>query len=119
MRLTTVFTQRAPLHTVLTARGARLDVTPGAALVSVTQVTTGLTGAPGSGVPGATGDRHHTHDQGTAAAEWLIAHGLGKCPAVTVVDSAGDQVEGDVDYIDLNTLTVFFSAPFAGRAYLN
>lgn len=100
------------------ATSVALQASPLAA-ITVTQVTTGLTGRSGAGVPGATGDLHHTHTQGTAAAEWLITHGLGKYPSVTVVDSAGDQVEGDVNQIDENTLRLSFSAPFAGRAYLN
>ena len=71
------------------------------------------------GPPGASSDLTHTHQQSTAADEWLVNHGLGKYPSVTVVDSAGDQVEGDVAYIDSNSLRISFSAAFAGRAYLN
>lgn len=48
-----------------------------------------------------------------------VAHNLGKYPAVTVFDSAGDQVEGDVDYTDLDNLTVTFSAPFSGEVTCN
>lgn len=48
-----------------------------------------------------------------------VAHNLGKYPAVTVFDSAGDQCEGDPDYLDLNNLTVTFSAPFSGTVTCN
>lgn len=61
----------------------------------------------------------YIHRQQTAAAVWTITHNLGRFPSVTVVDSADTQVVGDVDYIDENTLTVSFVAPFSGSAYLN
>lgn len=65
------------------------------------------------------GDLHFTFGQTVAAAEWIIYHGLGKHPAVTIVDSAGDEVEGDVTYVDANTVRLRFSAAFTGKAYLN
>lgn len=61
----------------------------------------------------------YSHDQAIAAATWNISHNLNKYPSVTITDSAGDQVEGEVHYNGLNSLTVSFSAPFAGKAYLN
>jgi|HubBroStandDraft_6_1064221.scaffolds.fasta_scaffold102499_3 hypothetical protein len=48
-----------------------------------------------------------------------VAHGLGKYPAVTVLDSAGDQVEGDVVFTDFNNLIISFSAPFSGTITCN
>ena len=57
--------------------------------------------------------------QGTAATTWTINHPLPFPPNVTVVDSTGTQVEGDVVYIDADTLTVGFSAAFSGIAYLS
>jgi hypothetical protein len=57
--------------------------------------------------------------QGTPSATWTIAHALGKFPSVFVLDSALDSVEGVVAFVDTNSLTVTFSAPFAGTAYLN
>jgi hypothetical protein len=50
---------------------------------------------------------------------WTIAHNLGRFPSVTVVDSTEREVEGDVHYLDGNTIAVSFSAPFSGVAYLN
>lgn len=84
---------------------------------------TGLTGATGAqgpkGDPGIDGDKHYAHDQTQAEAQWVIEHNLSKYPSVTITDSAGDQVEGEVRYNGLNSLTLSFSAPFSGRAYLN
>ena len=44
---------------------------------------------------------------------------LGKFPSVSVVDSANDEVIGEVTYIDTNSLTIKFTAAFSGKAYLN
>ena len=72
------------------------------------------------GVQGPRGlDLSYEHTQGVAASLWVVAHGLGKRPSVTVVDSAGDQVEGSVTYLNLNNLRIEFSAPFSGEAFLN
>lgn len=72
------------------------------------------------GLPGALGtDLNYTHTQTVASSEWEIAHNLGKCPSVTIVDSSNDKVWGDVKYIDENRLVIKFSAPFGGTAYLN
>lgn len=72
------------------------------------------------GAPGPAGlDKHYAHDQMTASDVWLIAHNLGKYPAVSVVDSAGSSVEGLVEYSNTNQLTVTFSAAFSGKAYCN
>lgn len=65
------------------------------------------------------GADHYVHVQDVAAATWNVQHNLGKHPAVSVVDSAGTEVNGDVVHIDAGSLTLNFSAPFSGRAYLN
>lgn len=62
----------------------------------------------------------YTHVQSTPAAEWTVNHALGFYPGgVTVIDSAGTTVEGDIAYIDPSTLTLTFAAAFAGTAYLS
>ncbi len=57
--------------------------------------------------------------QTTATPVWTIVHNLGRFPSVIVVDAEGDQVEADVNYVDISTVRVTFSIPFAGSAYLN
>ena len=71
------------------------------------------------GVAGIDGDKHYTHVQGVASAEWTIQHPLIKFPSITTVDSAGNVVVGEEQMIDLNTVKIIFSAPFSGKAYLN
>lgn len=64
---------------------------------------------------------HHTVNftQDTPATDWVINHGLGRHPSVSVVDTAGSVVFGDVNYLSDNTIVVSFSSATAGKAYLN
>lgn len=71
------------------------------------------------GLPGKDGDKHYTHSQNVASATWNINHGLNKFPSVTVVDSGGSVVEGDVKFINNSNVEVIFSASFSGKAYCN
>lgn len=64
-------------------------------------------------------DLNYIHRQDVAADTWTITHNLGKCPSVTIVTSAGEQVIADVQYLNLNVVELKFSGAFAGVAYLN
>lgn len=48
-----------------------------------------------------------------------VTHNLNKYPAVQIIDSAGDQVEGNVSHDSLNELTVTFSSSFTGTIFCN
>lgn len=75
-------------------------------------------GAQGSpGVPG--GGFNLLHNQEVASDHWVINHNLGAQPNITVVDSAGSVVEGDVSYPDVNTVVLDFIGAFSGQAYLS
>jgi hypothetical protein len=109
-------------------RGVKAHL-PASALAGELIVTTDtheLYVGAGVGVPmvkladGAAGqDVFFVFAQNVASAVWHVHHNLGKYPAVTVVDSSGHTVVGDVRYVSLNELRVWFSAPFAGNVYLN
>jgi hypothetical protein len=62
---------------------------------------------------------HYVHDQQTASASWTVTHNMNKFPAVSIVDTANDEVIGQVTYNTLNQLTITFTAAFSGKAYLN
>jgi len=59
------------------------------------------------------------HDQQVPATTWVITHNMGRQPSVSIVDSGGNLVIGDVQYDSVNQVTVTFSAAFGGKAYLN
>lgn len=83
----------------------------------------------GQGPTGATGDQGdtgpmfagHTHRQQIPSAAWSIHHGMNRYVSVTVIDSANETVQGDVEFdaLDpLNRITLSFGAAFSGTAYL-
>ena len=61
----------------------------------------------------------YIYQQEVVSDRWVITHNLKKFPSVTVVDSAGTSVVGDVQYLNEDTLIVSFNAAFSGTAYLN
>jgi hypothetical protein len=65
------------------------------------------------------GDLHFIFNQLVPSAIWNVTHNLNKYPSVTVVDSGGTIVVGDINYIDTNNLTITFSFIFSGKAYMN
>lgn len=79
----------------------------------------GPQGPQGSQGPAGAGADTYTHQQLIPATVWTIVHNLGKYPSVTVIDSAGTEVEGDVQFTDTNTIVITFSSAFAGKASLN
>lgn len=83
----------------------------------------GPQGKPGpAGPPGAPGSapQAYTHSQGAPGADWDIQHNLGYHPGgISVIDSSGSEVEGEVEYLSVDHLVLHFSAPFSGIAYLS
>lgn len=54
-----------------------------------------------------------------ASTTWVIDHNLGFKPNVTVEDSDGIIYEGEISYTTLDSLTLTFSYPLSGTAYLS
>lgn len=67
----------------------------------------------------ANGDKHYTHEQSSPSTHWICQHNLNKKVSVTVVDSAGSIVEGQVTINDGNLVEVHFNIPFWGYAHFN
>jgi hypothetical protein len=63
-------------------------------------------------------NERYIHSQASASMEWVITHPLGGNPSVTVVDTAGTVVFGEVKYDSATQVTVIFTVPFSGYAYL-
>lgn len=64
-------------------------------------------------------DANYVHEQSEASSEWVIVHNLNKYPAVSIIDSAGDEVIGNIHYDSLNQVTITFIGAFKGKATLN
>lgn len=58
----------------------------------------------------------YPHIQQTPATCWVINHGLGYRPSVSLVDSAGKEIVGLVLHIDSVQARAYFNAPVAGAA---
>ena len=64
-------------------------------------------------------DKTFVYNQVTSSYVWEITHNLNKYPAVTVVDSGGSVVIGEIVYIDENNVRITFASAFSGKAYFN
>lgn len=61
----------------------------------------------------------YRHTQQISEKTWAIRHNLQKYPSITVVDSGGSVVTGDVKYVDENQVEISFNSAFSGKAYCN
>lgn len=64
-------------------------------------------------------DKYVRYVQGVTSDVWVINHNMNKYPAVSVMDNAGTEYEGDIKHTDNNNLTITFSTAFSGFADLN
>lgn len=64
-------------------------------------------------------DKNFVYSQAVPSSVWVVSHNLNKYASVTVVDSAGTTVYGEVEYNSLNQCTLRFKAPFSGEAFFN
>lgn len=79
----------------------------------------GPQGPPGQSTTQVVGNLSFVWSQNEPSDTWLIFHNLGFFPAVSIVDSGNNVVEGTIQYIDDNTVQVTFALPFGGTAYLS
>lgn len=101
--------------------GVKLEPTFGNPIPGLAEKIKQMTDTPSEGSSSTSlgGDKSYEFNQLTPKKEWNIMHGLNKYPNVTVVDSAGNKVIGDIKYIDNNNIKISFTAAFAGIAYFN
>ena len=86
----------------------------------IAPVSVGQRGPQGEpGEPGTSADSGFFHAQASPLAVWEITHNLQRYPSVVVIDSAGSAMEGEIIYLDPDTIKLIFAAPFAGAAQLN
>lgn len=67
---------------------------------------------------GGGGDTYH-HSQGSADTTWTINHNLGRNPVVSVLDSAGSQIEVTVNHTSINQVVLTLSYAVSGTADLS
>ena len=59
------------------------------------------------------------YNQTSPSTVWNIVHVLNFVPNITIVDSDGNVIEGDYEYVSNNEITATFSTPIIGTAYLS
>lgn len=63
--------------------------------------------------------QRYIHVQSQPNTVWNVTHNLGLLPQVTILNSAGQVVMGQVDYLDNFNVRLTFSAAFSGLAILS
>lgn len=112
-----VLTDAAAVNLVADETTVQLTATPELAPVIITAPY--VTGPRGpAGPTGPVGGFYH-HEQSPAAAVWDIVHNLGHRPNVSAFNSFGAPVEGVVNHIDANHLTITYLSAEGGTADLS
>ena len=55
------------------------------------------------------------YTQSVPAGDWYVTHNLGKYPNVEIIDSGGNAILADVNFVDLNTVHVTFAGMMTGK----
>lgn len=59
------------------------------------------------------------HDQTSPSPTWNIIHTLGFIPNIIIVDTSGNVVEPEIQYLSANQIQATFSQPMTGKAYVS
>jgi hypothetical protein len=63
-------------------------------------------------------DEPFVYRQEIPASSAVITHNLGFNPTIVTTTLAGEEIIGDIDYIDVNTVQISFSVPFSWIAIM-
>lgn len=74
---------------------------------------------PGGGGSGGSGAGYFAQQFQIANTFFTVHHNLNQFPVVVFVNSAGEPIQGDVDYVNANTVTITFTAAESGWVYCN
>lgn len=77
---------------------------------TVSAITQGPQGPAGSGA--------YIHTQSTVAGTWTINHNMGFRPAVELLDSGSQEIDGDISHPTVNQTVVTLNPASAGLARL-
>lgn len=97
---------------IVLARTQEIIVDPSTQAVSV--VNAGPQGPPGGG---AGASAYYKHSQNVPSTTWTVDHNLGVRTSVAIYDSADDEVESDIRWLnDDNTTVITFAYGITGIA---
>lgn len=104
------------INTVVVADANGSTVVQVPVVSAIAAITQGPQGPIGPAGPAGV---NYTHQQLVAASIWTINHNLGFKPAVELLNSGSQEIEGDVIHASLNQTIVSFTSQVAGTARLN
>lgn len=61
----------------------------------------------------------YVYEQQSNQTVWNVTHNLGYKPATSIIDYGSNNLEADITFIDVNRLTITFTSPTSGYAYLS
>ncbi|CAG7581572.1 MAG: hypothetical protein SLAVMIC_00908 [uncultured marine phage] len=64
-------------------------------------------------------DFNYVHNQSFTASTWNIAHNLGRYPNINIVDNSNLEIEGSIEYVDLNNIEITFNSGVSGMGFLS
>lgn len=64
-------------------------------------------------------DKNHVHNQAVGSSTWTINHGLNKKPSVSITNTFDEKIYGEIEYIDLNNVKIYFVSNVSGKAIFN
>ena len=64
------------------------------------------------------GDKNFT-ELVSLSTTWTVNHNLNKFPAVSILDTAGTEIYGQIEYVSLTQVVITFVVPVAGRVTCN
>ena len=64
-------------------------------------------------------DRHYVHFQLDEETEWIVLHNLDKSPSVSILNDNGFEIEGEVSFLNNNSLAIRFDVPLSGIVCVN
>ena len=99
--------------------GSTFDNIPIGGILTFESANTGLAIVASDNKLTFTAKLGYVFTQSTPSTTWTINHDLNKYPAVSIVDSANDEVIGEVHYTSTTQIVLTFSAAFSGKAFLN
>jgi hypothetical protein len=112
----TLRSKRGEAHTAeqiaFQPRGALTATDMQTAIEQLLSIVNGNT--PPGGAPAA-----YRHIQAIPAAVWTVNHMLGFRPSIQMFDDGGQEIDGAVQHVSNNVLTVSFITTVAGEAYLS
>lgn len=65
------------------------------------------------------GQSSYLYTQTIPAKTWTIVHNMNKYPAINIFDSYNNICYTNVEYVDLNTINIYFNIDMTGKVYLS